>query len=71
MTKSNDKTNTKRTDVPSYLPADNLGPWQIYLEQIDRVTPYMGELAFWIEALKRPKRALIADVPIELDNGPL
>jgi len=69
MTKSNDKANTKRTDVPSYLPADNLGPWQIYLEQIDRVTPYMGELAFWIEALKRPKRALIVDVPIELDNG--
>lgn len=58
-----------RTDAPSYLPADNLGPWQIYLEQIDRVEPYLGDLAFWIDSIKRPKRSLIVDVPIELDNG--
>ncbi len=25
--------------IPSYLPADNLGPWGIYLQQVDRVTP--------------------------------
>ncbi|MDQ1260332.1 MAG: glutamate dehydrogenase [Pseudomonadota bacterium] len=55
--------------LPSYLQADKLGPWGIYLQQVDRVTPYLGNLARWVETLKRPKRALIVDVPIELDNG--
>ncbi|MCD2512495.1 Glu/Leu/Phe/Val family dehydrogenase [Comamonas endophytica] len=55
--------------LPSYLQAEKLGPWGIYLQQIDRVTPYLGHLARWVETLKRPKRALIVDVPIELDNG--
>lgn len=55
--------------LPSYLQADHLGPWGIYLQQVDRVTPYLGHLARWAETLKRPKRALIVDVPIQLDNG--
>jgi glutamate dehydrogenase (NAD(P)+) len=55
--------------LPSYLQADNLGPWGIYLQQVDRVVPYLGNLARWAETLKRPKRALIVDVPIHLDNG--
>lgn len=55
--------------IPSYLRADNLGPWGTYLEQVDRVAPYLGSLSRWIETLKRPKRALIVDVPIQLDNG--
>ena len=55
--------------LPSYLNADDLGPWGNYLQQVDRVAPYLGSLARWIETLKRPKRALIVDVPIELDNG--
>lgn len=55
--------------IPSYLNADNLGPWGTYLSQVDRVTPYLGHLARWVETLKRPKRALIVDIPIELDNG--
>ena len=55
--------------LPSYLNAEQPGPWGIYLEQVDRVTPYLGSLSRWIETLKRPKRALIVDVPIELDNG--
>ncbi len=55
--------------LPSYLQADNLGPWGIYLQQVDRVTPYLGHLSRWVETLKRPKRALIVDVPIQLDNG--
>ena len=55
--------------LPSYLQADQLGPWGIYLQQVDRVIPYLGHLARWAETLKRPKRALIVDVPIELDNG--
>ena len=55
--------------LPSYLQADHLGPWGIYLQQVDRVTPYLGKLARWAETLKRPKRALIVDIPIQLDNG--
>jgi len=55
--------------LPSYLQADQLGPWGVYLQQVDRVIPHLGHLARWAETLKRPKRALIVDVPIELDNG--
>jgi glutamate dehydrogenase (NAD(P)+) len=55
--------------LPSYLNPEALGPWGIYLQQVDRVIPYLGHLARWAETLKRPKRALIVDVPIELDNG--
>lgn len=55
--------------LPSYLNSDHLGPWGIYLQQVDRVTPYLGSLARWVETLKRPKRILIVDVPIEMDDG--
>ncbi|BCF89651.1 MULTISPECIES: Glu/Leu/Phe/Val family dehydrogenase [Paraburkholderia] len=55
--------------IPSYLHADDLGPWGNYLRQVDRVAPYLGPLSRWLETLKRPKRILIVDVPIELDNG--
>jgi len=55
--------------LPSYLDPNHLGPWGIYLQQVDRVTPYLGSLARWVETLKRPKRALIVDVPIEMDDG--
>ena len=44
-------------------------PWQTYLSQVDRVVPYLGHLGRWAETLKRPKRALIVDVPIEMDDG--
>ncbi|GAA0779973.1 Glu/Leu/Phe/Val dehydrogenase [Castellaniella ginsengisoli] len=55
--------------LPSYLDPSHPGPWGIYLEQVDRVTPYLGSLARWVETLKRPKRILIVDIPVELDNG--
>ena len=55
--------------LPSYLNPNHLGPWGNYLQQVDRVTPYLGSLARWVETLKRPKRMLIVDVPIEMDNG--
>ncbi|THU05553.1 Glu/Leu/Phe/Val dehydrogenase [Lampropedia puyangensis] len=55
--------------LPSYLNPEHLGPWGIYLKQVDRVTPYLGHLAKWVETLKHPKRALIVDIPIELDDG--
>ncbi|MDO9148108.1 MAG: Glu/Leu/Phe/Val dehydrogenase [Hydrogenophaga sp.] len=55
--------------LPSYLDPNNLGPWGIYLQQVDRVTPYLGNLGCWVDTLKRPKRTLIVDVPIHLDDG--
>ena len=44
-------------------------PWGTYLSQVDRVVPYLGRLARWAETLRRPKRCLIVDVPIEMDDG--
>ena len=58
-----------KSALPSYLQADKLGPWGIYLQQVDRVVPYLGHLARWADTLRRPKRALIVDVPIQMDNG--
>ena len=55
--------------LPSYLQADHLGPWGIFLQQVDRVTPYLGDLSRWVETLTRPKRILIVDVPIQMDDG--
>ena len=55
--------------LPSYLEAGNLGPWGNYLQQVDRVIPHLGNLARWAETLKRPKRVLIVDVPIHMDDG--
>jgi glutamate dehydrogenase (NAD(P)+) len=53
----------------SYVTPTADSPWGTYLTQVDRVIPYLGHLARWAETLKRPKRALIVDVPIELDDG--
>ena len=53
----------------SYVHPSPDSPWGTYLSQVDRVVPYLGHLAKWVETLKRPKRALIVDVPIEMDNG--
>jgi glutamate dehydrogenase (NAD(P)+) len=53
----------------SYVHPTPESPWGTYLSQIDRVIPYLGPLARWAETLKRPKRSLIVDVPIEMDDG--
>ncbi|GAB3487380.1 Glu/Leu/Phe/Val dehydrogenase [Curvibacter fontanus] len=55
--------------LPSYLNPDDLGPWATYLEQVDRVLPHLGRLSVWADTLRRPKRALIVDVPIHMDDG--
>ncbi len=57
------------TEPLSFVHPTANSPWGTYLSQVDRVVPYLGHLARWAETLKRPKRALIVDVPIELDNG--
>jgi glutamate dehydrogenase (NAD(P)+) len=53
----------------SYVSPTASSPWGTYLAQVDRVVPYLGHLGKWAETLKRPKRALIVDVPIEMDDG--
>ncbi|MEO6974425.1 MAG: Glu/Leu/Phe/Val dehydrogenase [Gallionella sp.] len=46
-------------------------PWASFIEQIDRVAPHLGELGYWLETLKHPKRALYVGIPIQLDDGTL
>lgn len=53
----------------SYVHPSADSPWGTYLMQVDRVTPYLGPLARWAQTLKHPKRSLIVDVPIEMDDG--
>jgi len=57
------------SEIISYVHPTANSPWGTYLSQVDRVVPYLGGLAKWAETLKRPKRALIVDVPIEMDDG--
>ncbi len=57
--------------IPSYLTQRDIGPWAVFLEQIDRVTPHLGALAPLVETLKRPKLILAVDVPIRRDDGSL
>lgn len=59
----------KEQTIPSYLDPDNPGPWGVFLEQVDRVAPYLGELSKWVNTLKHPERSLIVDVPVRLDDG--
>ncbi|HLU02857.1 MAG TPA: Glu/Leu/Phe/Val dehydrogenase dimerization domain-containing protein, partial [Advenella sp.] len=66
---SQDTSSNRQHALPSYLNSEDLGAWGIYLQQVDRVTPYLGSLQRWVETLKRPKRSLIVDIPVELDNG--
>jgi glutamate dehydrogenase (NAD(P)+) len=56
--------------LPSYLSKENIGPWHIYLEQVEQVAPLLDKSLWpWVETLRRPKRSLIVDVPIRRDNG--
>jgi glutamate dehydrogenase (NAD(P)+) len=68
MTNPNEKGTPVVSNL-SHVQPTTTSPWGTFLTQVDRVTPYLGPLARWSETLRRPKRALIVDVPIELDNG--
>jgi glutamate dehydrogenase (NAD(P)+) len=57
------------TGLLSYVHPTPDSPWGTYLSQVDRVLPYLGPLGRWADTLKRPKRSLIVDVPIEMDDG--
>ncbi len=56
--------------LPSYISRENIGPWQIFLQQVEQVAPLLDKALWpWVETLRRPKRSLIVDVPIRRDNG--
>ena len=56
--------------LPSYLSKENIGPWHIFLQQVEQVAPLLDKSLWpWVETLRRPKRSLIVDVPIRLDSG--
>ncbi|WP_215844986.1 MULTISPECIES: Glu/Leu/Phe/Val family dehydrogenase [Pantoea] len=53
----------------SYVSDEVNSPWATYLSQVERVLPYLGELSRWADTLRHPKRALIVDIPLEMDDG--
>jgi glutamate dehydrogenase (NAD(P)+) len=53
----------------SYVAGESHSAWQIYLEQVKHVAPYLGELQPYIETLAHPRRVYIVDIPIEMDDG--
>ena len=53
----------------SYVNPGPDSPWGTYLMQVDRVLPYLGPPGALGRDAQRPKRALIVDVPIEMDDG--
>ncbi len=56
-------------DKLSYASESTNTAWSTYLQQIDRVAPYLGELSRWVDTLRHPKRALIVDIPLQMDDG--
>jgi len=56
--------------LPSYLSKENIGPWHIYLQQVEQVAALLDKSLWpWVDTLRHPKRSLIVDVPIRRDNG--
>lgn len=57
------------SDELSFVVPVKDGPWGSFLATIDAVEPFLGPLARFAETLRRPRRVLIVDVPIEMDDG--
>ena len=55
--------------LPSYIDPARVGPWGMFLEQLERVEPHLGPLAEWLDTLRHPKRCLIVDVPVSAATG--
>jgi glutamate dehydrogenase (NAD(P)+) len=58
-----------RSSALSYVIPTPESAWGTYVAQVDRVAPYLGKLGRWAETLKHPKRCLVVDIPIEMDDG--
>jgi len=57
-------------NLPSYISKENVGPWHIFLQQVEQVAPLLDKPLWpWVETLRQPKRSMIVDVPIRRDNG--
>ena len=52
----------------SYIPTHS-NPWTNYLKQLEKVAPYLDHSADQLEILKHPKRTLIVNIPVEMDDG--
>jgi len=53
----------------NYIEHSDNPAWDTYLRQIDKVAPYLDGLRKYLDTLKRPKRALIVDIPVVMDDG--
>ena len=53
----------------SYISPAADSPWQTYLMQVERVLPLLGDLAQLADTLRHPKRTLVVDIPIQMDDG--
>ncbi|MGY5956032.1 Glutamate dehydrogenase [Kosakonia sp. BK9b] len=53
----------------SYVSGERHSAWSTYLAQVERVLPLLGELSHWADTLRHPRRALIVDIPLEMDDG--
>jgi len=64
-------TKVATNEMLSFLDPAKPQPWASFVEQIDRVAPHLGQLGYWLETLKHPKRVLNVDIPIRRDDGTL
>ncbi|WP_374545986.1 Glu/Leu/Phe/Val dehydrogenase [Rhodoblastus sp.] len=53
----------------SYVRPSATSPWGTFIAQVERAAPFLGPLSYLTETLRWPKRVLIVDVPIEMDDG--
>jgi len=56
-------------ELLSYLQPSAAGPWGDFVEQLERARPQLGDLSPLLETLKRPRRILIVDLPVRMDDG--
>ena len=53
----------------SYVDENEGQAWLNFLEQLDRVEPYLGDLKENLDHLRRSKRSLIVNIPVKMDDG--
>ena len=53
----------------TYVDENEGQAWLNFLEQLDRVEPYLGDLKENLDHLRRPKRSLIVNIPVKMDDG--
>ena len=57
--------------LPSYIDPARVGPWGMFLEQLERVEPHLGPLAEWLDTLReQPVQVYTVGLGISANNGP-